>query len=96
MTKACIHKMEKQNFLYAVLQTVVFLIPVATLVWKAARQSAQIEMNCAAIKELERKLSQTDNTVDVQLAQIQTRLNEIKVSLAKLETRLDYESRKEG
>ena len=78
------------------LQTVVFLIPVATLVWKAARQSVQIEMNRAAIKELERKLSQTDNTVDVQLGQIQTRLNEIKVSLAKLETRLDYESRKEG
>ena len=96
MTKARIHKMEKQNFLYAVLQTVVFLIPVATLVWKAARQSTQIEMNRADIEELKKKLSQTDDTVDIQLAQIQTRLNEIKVSLAKLETRLDYESRKEG
>lgn len=79
-----------------IIQSAVFLIPVATLVWKAARQSAQIESNKSKIIELEKKIANFDKTVDVQLAQIQAGLNEIKISIVKLETRLDYEKPKEA
>lgn len=79
-----------------IIQSIVFLIPVATLVWKAARQSAQIESNKNKIIELEKKIANFDKTVDVQLAQIQAGLNEIKISIVKLETRLDYEKPKEA
>lgn len=65
---------------YSILQTVVFLIPVCTLVWKASQLSAKIDNNTADIAELKTSEKEFRNVISV----IKSDLNDIKVSLAVL------------
>lgn len=79
----------KSTYIVAVIEAVVFLIPLGTLIWKAAKLSARVEHTERRIDKLTEVVRNQDNSNTVILADIQKSLNTIKISIAKLETKLE-------
>lgn len=76
-------------YIIAVIEVVVFLIPLGTLIWKAGKLAAKVEHSEHRIDKLTEVVRNQDNANGVVLADIQTSLNEIKISIAKMETKLE-------
>lgn len=79
----------KNTYIIAVIEAVIFLIPLGTLIWKAAKLSARVEHSERRIDKLTEVVRNQDNSNTAILADIQKSLNTIKISIAKLETKLE-------
>lgn len=84
--------MEQSNnfpMLMDLIKTVVYLLPVLALIWKAARLTSKVDQNESRINKLTQVVREQDAGHDVLLSGIQNALNDIKVSIAKLETKIE-------
>lgn len=76
-------------YVIAIIEAIVFLLPLGTLIWKAAKLASRVD-NCEhRIDKLTEVVRNQDNATDAILADIQESLNTIKISIVKLETKLE-------
>lgn len=61
----------KNTYIIAVIEAVVFLIPLGTLIWKATKLSARVEHTERRIDKLTEVVRNQDNSNTVILADIQ-------------------------
>ena len=93
------------QFLKDTITTVIFLLPVLTLVWKGAKMTARLETLEKDVKDktekfckdhaaLTEKLEQERIATDSSITAIMATLTEIQKSLVRVETKLDIEEGK--
>ena len=93
------------QFLKDTITTVIFLLPVLTLVWKGAKMTARLEALEKDVKDksekfckdhaaLTEKLEQERIATDSSITAIMATLTEIQKSLVRVETKLDIEEGK--
>lgn len=73
--------MDKAQALYLTIEAVVFVLPIACLIWKAGKQAQKIEDHEKRIIELEKNNSEL-NEVKVDIAEIKTAIMYIKERIA--------------
>lgn len=74
------------------INTVVYLLPLAALVWKAAKMSATIEQQQAELKRLEVKHEDEKQATDSVIITLTAMLNDIKIAVTRIETKLEVKS----
>lgn len=79
--------MDKANYIYMLIEAVVFLVPVGTLVWRMAKLSAKVERHEDEINDIKTSVSDKIDTLTnlvnnltVQVVELKT---EIRVSKEK-------------
>lgn len=70
--------------IYSLLQTIIFLIPVAALIWKASQLSAKIDRNADEIA----KLWNSEKEFRTVVSEIKGSINDIKISTARIEEKI--------
>ena len=73
--------MDKAQVLYLTIEAVVFILPIACLIWKAGRQAQKIEEHEKRIIGLEKNNLEL-NEVKVDIAEIKTAIMYIKERIA--------------
>lgn len=73
--------MDKAQVLYLTIEAVVFVLPIACLIWKAGKQAQKTEDHEKRIIELEKNNSEL-NEVKVDIAEIKTAIMYIKERIA--------------
>lgn len=73
--------MDKAQVLYLTIEAVVFVLPIACLIWKAGKQAQKNEEHEKRIIELEKNNSEI-NEVKVDIAEIKTAIMYIKERIA--------------
>lgn len=73
--------MDKAQVLYLTIEAVVFVLPIACLIWKAGKQAQKIEEHEKRIIGLEKNNSEI-NEVKVDIAEIKTAIMYIKERIA--------------
>lgn len=76
-------------YVIAIIEAIVFLLPLGTLIWKAAKLASRVENAEHRIDKLTEVVRNQDSATDAILADIQESLNTIKISIVKLETKLE-------
>lgn len=71
------------------IQTVIYLLPVATLIWKAAQTNADLKQMRKDLDELETKNIGSRKEVDTTIKDISSLLNDIRVAVARIETTME-------
>ncbi len=71
------------------LQTIVTLLPIASLIWNAAKMKAQIETLQSEVKRLEKVQAEETRTTDKDISVLTDMLNEIKIAVTRIETKLE-------
>lgn len=72
-----------------VLQTAVTLLPIASLIWNAAKMKSQIETLQGEVKRLEKAQVEETRTTDKDISVLTDMLNEIKIAVTRIETKLE-------
>lgn len=94
------------EFLYNILQTVIFLLPVLGLVWKGAKMTSKLETLESTVKEktekfckdhaeMQKKIEQEKDNNEKSIDAIMLTLTEIQKSIVRIETKLDIEEGKQ-
>lgn len=94
------------DFLYNILQTVIFLLPVLGLVWKGAKMTSKLETLDATVKEktekfckdhaeMQKKIEIEKDNNEKSIDAIMLTLTEIQKSIVRIETKLDIEEGKQ-
>ena len=90
----------KDEVLTNVIGTIIYLMPVLTLVWKGAKLTANIEelekdveektvKFCTDHKEMQKRIEEERKSTDKSIDAIMNTLTEIKTALARVETKLE-------
>ena len=82
--------MSNAEILYRIIESIVFLIPVLVLIWKAAKESAKINEHEKRLSTLEVKINDIDEKTELAMGNLMNILNEIKIVVGKIETKIDY------
>lgn len=72
-----------------VIQTVIYLIPIATLIWKAAGMASEIKTLRKDVDRLTVQVHDEKGATDSSIATIMAMLNEIKIAVARIETKVE-------
>ena len=72
--------MDKAQALYLTIEAVVFVLPIACLIWKAGKQAQKIE-------EHEKRIVELEGSVEKAML---PELNELKVDIAEIKTAIIY------
>jgi len=75
--------MNNATLLYQLITVIGLLIPIGTLIWKAAKQSGKIE-------ELEKRVSHLEKDYKADIDEIKESINKLENSLIKIETSIAY------
>lgn len=71
------------------IQTIIYLLPIATLIWKAAQTNADLKQMRKDLDELESKNINSRREVDTTVKDISALLNDIRVAVARIETTME-------
>lgn len=71
------------------LNTVVYLLPVAALIWKASTLAAEVKDLRHDLSVLQSQVKDEKNATDSVILTITSSLNDIKLSVARIETKLE-------
>lgn len=71
------------------IQTIVTLLPVAALIWKAALMAGQIGVLEKEVRRLEVKQDDEEHATDSAIAMLTSMLNDIKITVTRIETKLE-------
>jgi hypothetical protein len=74
--------------LVGVIQTVVFLLPVLGLVWKASQLSARVTENTKDIDGVGSKLNRWQDKMEQKLEEIDASINSLNLTMGRIEVRL--------
>lgn len=81
---------EKALFLWRLVEVVLFVLPIGALIWKAAKQAAQMENMKKQISALENKVLQNEAQAAKDIAEIKSCINEININNATILTTLSF------
>lgn len=73
--------MEKTQILYLLVEVIIFCIPVATLIWKAGKQSRMIDEHSLRIEKLERLTGEDLTSMRGDIIEIKTSVKYIEQEL---------------
>jgi len=79
-----------------VLQTVVTLLPIAALVWHAAKLAGRVEQLEKDVKRLEVETDDEKQATDSVIATLTAMLNDIKIAVTRIETKLEVKNDLQG
>lgn len=71
------------------IQTIVMLLPVAALIWKAALMAGQIDVLEKEFQRLEAEQDDEKHATDSAIAMLTSMLNDIKITVTRIETKLE-------
>jgi hypothetical protein len=78
-----------ENQITSLIQTVIYLLPVLGIVWKASQLSSRVTENEKDINHIGEKLNKWQDKTDVKLAEIDASINSLNVVMGRIETRLN-------
>lgn len=84
------NKMENADLLYKLIQTVLFILPLAGLIWKAARQAGRIEEMERGLTELTAKMAKIENQNKADILEIKNSINSLNIAFIKIDTALQF------
>lgn len=82
--------MTNANLLYNLFQTVIFILPIAGLIWKAARQAGRIEEMEKDLTELTSKISKIEDQNNADILEIKNSINSLNIAFTKIDTALQF------
>ena len=82
--------MNNANLLYNLFQTVIFILPIAGLIWKAARQAGRIEEMEKDLTELTAKMAKIEDQNNADILEIKNSINSLNISFTKIDTALQF------
>lgn len=82
--------MKNANLLYNLFQTVIFTLPIAGLIWKAARQAGRIEEMEKDLTELTAKMSKIEDQNNADILEIKNSINSLNIAFTKIDTALQF------
>ena len=82
--------MNNANLLYNLFQTVIFILPIAGLIWKAARQAGRIEEMEKDLTELTAKISKIEDQNNADILEIKNSINSLNIAFTKIDTALQF------
>lgn len=92
--------MENSEFLWRLISVIVFVLPIAGLIWKAAVQSARIKDMAEKLRRLEQQVIENEKNSKSDISEIKQSINQINISNAEILTSLSFIkealSKKEG
>lgn len=71
------------------INTLIYLIPLVTLIWKAATMAAQIKRNEEEIMRLREQVDEEKHATDSVIVTLTGMLNDIKIAVTRIETKLE-------
>ena len=80
----------------SVLQTIVTLLPIAGLIWRAARMASQIEQLEKDVRRLEVEAEDEKHATDSVIATLTATLDDIKIAVTRIETKLEVKNDLQG
>ena len=80
--------------IYAIIEAVIFLIPIGTLVWRMAILSANVEQNRKDIKEIKAEHKQNIDNLTNKIDSLIGSVNEIKISIAEIKAHSEEKNEK--
>lgn len=82
--------MDNADLLYKLLQTIVFLLPICGLIWKAAKQSGRIEEMEKDLNELSAKVTKIEDQNNADIIEIKNSINSLNIAFTKIDTALQF------
>ena len=77
-----------ENQIISLIQTVIYLLPVLGIVWKASQLSSRVTESEKDINRMGDKLNKYLDKIDSKLNEIDVSINSLNVSVGRVETRL--------
>jgi ABC-type transporter Mla subunit MlaD len=77
-----------ENQIISLIQTIIYLLPVLGIVWKASQLSSKLSENEKDINGLGDKLNKWKDKTDLKLEEIDASINSLNVVMSRIETRL--------
>lgn len=78
--------MDKYTALVAVIEAVVFLIPLGTLIWKMSSLASRVKQNENDIKEVKQEQKENISCLNAKIDKLLGSVNEIKISIAEIKS----------
>lgn len=78
------------------ISTVIYLIPLAALIWKAAKMAATIEQLQKEVQRLESRQEDEKQATDSVIVTLTAMLNDIKIAVTRIETKLEVKGDLQG
>ena len=82
--------MENADLMYKLIQTVLFILPLAGLIWKAARQAGRIEEMERGLNELTAKMAKIEDQNNEDILEIKNSINSLNIAFIKIDTALQF------
>jgi hypothetical protein len=77
-----------ENQITGIIQTIIYLLPVLGIVWKASQLSSRVTESEKDINRIGEKLNKCLDKIDVKLAEIDASINSLNVAIGKVDVRL--------
>ena len=82
--------MENGNLILQLCTIIGLLLPIATLIWKAAKQSGKIEHLENELENAKQTIKTIQHKQDTDIARIERSLNQLNISYAEIRTSLSF------
>lgn len=73
--------MDKANYVFMLIEAIVFFIPVGTLIWRMAKLSAKVERHDNEIKEIKTSVSDKIDTLTSSVNNLTVQVVELKTEI---------------
>lgn len=80
--------MTNNTMIVALIEAIVFLLPILTLVWKASKLSSRTEVHDMDLKELKRQMESRDKDYIAMFSEIKASLATLQIDVAKLDMKV--------
>lgn len=76
--------MTNAQMVYSLLESIIFLVPVGTLIWKAAKQSATLSEHEKRITTIETDIKETQKQTNEDIKEIKEQITDVRVTIGRL------------
>lgn len=73
--------MDKANYIFMLVEAIVFFIPIGTLIWRMAKLSAKVERHDNEIKEIKTSVSDKIDTLTSSVNNLTVQVVELKTEI---------------
>lgn len=81
--------MEKSQMVYSLLESIIFLIPVGLLIWKAAKQASTLEEHEKRLQTIETDIKESQKQTNTDIKEIKEQITDVRMTITKLCTLLE-------
>lgn len=82
--------MDKTQLLYSLFEVIIFFLPVAALIWKAAKQAGRIEELEKDLNGLGKKVEGISENNKVAIDEISKNITSLTIAISNITTSLEY------